>query len=488
MSAGSSPDLRTDSSAVVAIHRSRVILLLYVEDKQAFEKILTEKAKAAFGIEAPTKAEKIGEHQMKVLSDDPARQIAWTYAGKLALVTMPATTTAGALEEGSATLVLAEIADQKKETSIWAEKSFQAFRKALVDSHPIAVYLNTTSSLETEAVKKEIEGDPNAQAVTDWVKKNVTFVGAGITADGDKAKARVHLGVTDEIRKKMIEAKTVKGEANWSAFATENLLLGARVSLDVQKSYALLLEMLPEENKRALRRDMKRVGDGLSLDMEADVIGKLDGQIGVFFYGIAGNPLSLMSAKSMQDIARAIGLMFVVRFDSPESVDTLVQKVVATAGGAVSVRPFTNLPDDPSFKVLEVTTPGSTGKFFLHGNTVVYATHAFGDEAMHKYLTAARDEKKLSEVAALDLGKEYATEKGFTGLYFNSKRAQENLGSALAFGGVGEILAALEEVQLAFEVDEVGVEALLTVDLVPAKAPAAQKPAKAAPIPAKPKK
>ena len=32
-----------------------------------------------------------GEHQMKVLSEDPARQIAWTYDGKLALVSFPAT-------------------------------------------------------------------------------------------------------------------------------------------------------------------------------------------------------------------------------------------------------------------------------------------------------------------------------------------------------------------------------------------------------------
>lgn len=477
-----------NSSAVVAIHRSRLLLLMYVENRQAFEKILTEKAKAAFQMEAVTKTEKVGKHQLKVLSDDPSKQIAWLYDGKLAIVSMPATDALKSLEDGSAKLVITEVADQKKEQSLWVQPGFKAFYTSLAANNPISFYMNTSSSLESEAVKKEVESDPNAKAVTEWVKQNVTFTGGGLSAAGDQAKLKLYLGLNEATRKKLEEAKKLDAVQDWGAFATENLLLGLRLTVNVQKSYEILLESLPEDNKRALRRDIKRMGDALTIDLESEVLGQLAGNIGVFFYGIAGNPLALMGQQNPADIARSIGLMAVIKFKSAQAVDQLLQKIVASAGGAVTVRPFTNLPEDEAFKVLAFNDPSSPGQFFLHGDTVIYATQAFGDEAIHKYLTGKREEKKLVDVAKLDLGKEFATAKGFNGLYFNSQRAQENLGGVLAIGGVGEILASLEEVQAAFDVDPTGLFTLLTVDMAPrpegAAAPAAGSTAPAGSTPA----
>lgn len=467
--------LAADTTAVGGVYRSRLIVMLYVENKQNFEKVMIEKAKKGFGIEAVTKNQTVGDLEMKVLSDDPAKQIAWLYQGKLALVSMPATDAMGALEDGSATLVLSEVAQTKKEQSLWAEAGFQSFKKALLDEYPIAVFLNSEAALASDAVKERISVDPNAAAASEWMKKNVTFVGLGIDAKGDQAQARAYVGLVPEVQKKAKAAMNVPTKHDWGGFATDKLLLGARLSLDVPKTYSLFLESLPEDQQRQAQRNVKMMGDRLSIDMEKDIFQALSGHVGLFFYGIAGNPLMLMSAKSAGDMASKVGLMLVLKFKEPADVDKLLAKVVASTGGAVSVRPFTNLPDDETFKVLSVAGQETIGNFFIHGDTVAFGTGAFGDDAMHKYLTDARDDKKLTEIEKMDLGKNFAAGDGYNGLYFSSNRALENLGSAAAMGGVGQILGALQEVGLTFDVDDVGGFAQLRVDLKPQ--PKSDKPA-----------
>jgi hypothetical protein len=216
-------------------------------------------------------------------------------------------------------------------------------------------------------------------------------------------------------------------------------------------------------------------GERFALDMEKDVIDQLGGHVGVFFYGIAGgNPMALMSAMNNPAAAmQQLGIMAVLKFKNAEAVDGLVAKVVENSGGAFTMRPFLNLPDDPTFKVVSPASGGGIGNFFIHGDTVAFASAAFGDEAMHKYLTNGRDDKKLSSIEELDLGKAFGAGEKFTGLYFNSARAMDNLGALLAMGGIGQILASIQEASLSLDVDDQGGFALLAIDLAPAGAAAA---------------
>lgn len=459
--------LAPDSSAVGAIHRSRLLVLLYVDNRQNFEKVLVEKAKNAFQIEAVTKTETVGKHQMKVLSEDPATQIAWMYQGKMALISMPATDPRGVLEDGAATLVLSEVADSKKESSLWSHRGFQDFKTALVENYPVALYMNATESLKSDAVKAQLEAEPNAKAVTDWVQENVTFVGAGLIGEGDEVRVKGYVGMKPETLAKVKQAQKLDAKADWSSYATEKLMLGLRLALNIPQGYELVLASMPEDDARGIRRTLKMAGDRLAVDVEQDVLQQLSGHIGVFFYGIAGNPMSLMRAQNPSDIARQVGLMAVVKFKSAEAVQALLAKIVANAGGAVTVRPFTNLPDDENFQVLSLNDQSASGNFFIHGDTVAFATTAFGDEAMHNYLTGERDDKKLADIKSLDLGKEFVTSDAYNGLYFYSARAQDNLGGPLAMGGVGQILGAIEEASLVFDADEQGTFGQLTIDLSP---------------------
>ncbi len=464
--------LAADSSVVLVIHRARVLLLTYVEDKQTFEKLLTDKVKATFQIEGVVKNETVGKHKLKVLEEDSNGQIAWMYDGKLAIVSLPATDLKSGLEGGSGKLVVTQVADQQAEGSLWKDPGFQKFKGALVESHPIALYLNPKSAMKNEEMQKELEKSRDAQAILGWVDKNVTFIGAGVSASKEQAKVRGYLGLKEETRK-TLEAIKISSDVDWGSFGTEKTLLGIRLAANPTTAYQEILKTMPEDKQRALKRDVKRLGEMMALDVEQDVMGALSGHMGIFFYGVAGNPLGLMRGmNNPAELARSLGLMVVLKFKDAASVDNLVTKVLEASEGRVTMRPFVNLPEDTTFKVLTFTGQEAVGNLFIHGDTVVYATTAFGDEAMHKYLVDGRDDKKLGETPALNLGKEFASKKGFNGVYFNSARAQDNLGPLLAFGGVGEILASIEEAQLELDVDDNGGTALLRIDLTPQAAPA----------------
>lgn len=460
--------LAENSGATVAIYRSRVVFLTYVENRQAFEKLLAEKTKKAFGIEAATKTDKVGKHKIKILAEDPARQIAWLYQGKMALVTLPATSAQGAVDDGSAKMVLGEIADQKADGSLFAQEGFKAFNESLVKEHALALYVNPTAGLESDAVKSRLGDGAEAKAVSEFVKKNVNFVGAGLQAKGDQARLKAYVGMKADMLKKLNQAKKVEGKVDWTKYSTKNLMLGARLTLNVQQAYDLAIEAMPDDRRRSFRRGLKRAGDRFSIDLEKELFDKLAGQVGFFFYGIAGNPMQMMGAQNPAQIAQSVGLMLVIKFKSAEAIDTLVSKIVTNAGGAVTMRPFTNKPDDESFKVLSLSDPTAMGNFFIHGDTVVYATHAFGDEAISKYLEGTRDEKSVGDLEGMDLGKQFTVADGFNGVYFNVKRAQDNLGNALAMGGLGDILGTLQEAQLALDTDKTGAYGLLTIDMEPA--------------------
>src|SRR5690606_7125467 len=83
---------------VVGFTQNRPILLTYVEDRAAFETTFVDRAKKAFNIDQPVKTEQVDGHQVKLLSQTPARDLGWLYDGKVAIVALPAVDTEGAME------------------------------------------------------------------------------------------------------------------------------------------------------------------------------------------------------------------------------------------------------------------------------------------------------------------------------------------------------------------------------------------------------
>ena len=92
-----------------------------------------------------------------------------------------------------------------------------------------------------------------------------------------------------------------------------------------------------------------------------------------------------------------VGLLMALKFKSAEAVDKLITKMMESQPGRFTLRPLVHLPEDTSFRVIGA----GFGNFYIHKDMVVFATTAFGDEAMHKYLTNARPDRKLNAIEGL---------------------------------------------------------------------------------------
>jgi hypothetical protein len=243
---------------------------------------------------------------------------------------------------------------------------------------------------------------------------------------------------------------------------------------------------LPQETTRRMRRDFKQMTKGSNLDIEKDVLEKLSGDVMVAFYGVAGGGTALIGGiNDMAEVARVLGLLGAVRFESPDALNTLVGKIAGPLAGLVTVRNLRFQGQEiEGIKVIEMAGPTQVGRLYIKGDLLGFATIALSEAAVYKYLENKRKERKLADVAELDLGKTFTTAPTFTGLYLNMTRAKSNLSSAAAFPMAAAALRELEEAALSFGADPSGGFAELTVQLTPKK-PAAPAGDKQAPAPAK---
>lgn len=474
-----------DASVMVGAYRSRVLFLTYVENKQQFERILTEKAKSAFQIQAVTKNAEVGGHQMKVLSDDPGLQIAWLYKGKMALVVLPATSVDGALNEGSASLVLAELASTKKEASLSKSPGFVSYTKRFGTTHPASVYLNPAAYANDPEIQKAAADDVNTAAGLNWAKDNLTYAGLGLQASDKTIAVNGTLGLNPELAKSALAASKAGVAFDWTGFSTEHLLLGLRVSVDWPKMWQLTLDSLPDERKRAMLRDLKQAGAGMNLDLEADVLSKLTGNVGLFFYGLGGNAKGL-AGLTPETLIRSAGVMAVIQMSSPEAVDTVINKLMTPLAMLATLRPVV-IDDQPvdGWRVLEFTTGDAPGRVFINNDRILLASHAFGERAIVEYGDNKRTEARLKDSTKLDKGKAFGAAEPFNGLYLNGERARTNLGGLLMLFQPAQVLNQIEEASLQFGVDDEGGFMTFNLDLEAGASQPAEKSADApAPTPA----
>lgn len=484
--------LATPGGFTLAVTDNRPVLVAYVEDRALFDKAFSEGMKKAYSLEGTIKSQEVGDLSVKVMGTDAKNQVAWAYDGKMVLAALPAMSD-DAPNTPSVTNLLARISATKAESSLAKGAPFQKFVQALAKDHGLAAFVNSKDAL-TDQQLANVNKDMGAEAgmVLDWARKNGDAFGLGLGAKDNRISLRTFMAADAKLVATALEAKKSFAVADWSSFGTEKTMIGARMSLDFAKVWELYLGSLPEEQRRALRRELQRTGENFGLDIEKDVLGRLSGNAALFFYGV--DVLKLLGLGGAEDIlgqlpviAQAAGLMVAVEFKSAEELEKLTAQLVEIGQGLVASRPLVNGAGEEvkDVRVLELRNmQESPGAIYVRGKLLIFATSAFSENSVHQYLSGTRQDKKLGDVAALDLGKRALGKDAFNGLYINGVRANDNIGSVVPIPMVRKLMGQIEEISLEGDVTEHGLIGALHLDLTPkAKGTAEREEAPAKPAP-----
>jgi hypothetical protein len=449
------------------------VVVTFVSDKQKFEKAFSDQIKKSFDIEAAAKSESIEGADVKLLGEDPAQATAWAYTGKQVVIGFPVVDemelTEGSEQPENVQTMVANLINLDKKESLAKLPAFEKFNKALASGEAMALFLNSKKLLTEERVEDLKSGsDPIETATIDWMQENVEAMGFAMTADGNSMKIRGWFGLPEDVAKRAGELMTPPADAPVANFATENTMAALRISVDMPKLWAFYKETLPEEELEKITAELDQAAKTAELDFEEDIINKLTGNISVLFYGVDKEVLdkaggNLMRAF-MMDGGNLMALMVPVQFDSSESLEKVVDALMGMVPGDGVER--TEIAD--GVDVLKMKNVAqSPGQFFVKDDLLVFGTSVFSNESGHQYITGNRDEEQIEDVDALNLGKEFATEKSYNGLYLNFVRAKNHLGDALQKEAPQAVafLDKLEEASLTSKVDDTGAFLDLTIDL-----------------------
>lgn len=456
----------------VAMLQNRPIFLTYVEDRQAFEASVLERTRKTLKIEAPVQAEQVAGQTIKFSSQSPGLDIAWFYKGKLAVVALPPITNTDALKNGTALVVATQLLNLEKKNSVQPTAAYQRFQKALGNDASISAYFNTEALLTSQAFENSQKNlRDGAAAAAEWSKANARGFGMALATKTNQAELKFFLDPTEELAKSAAKATKSSAKVNWESFATDKTLLGLRSSVDFQQLWKGYLESLSDQQRRSLQRDLQLAGKDYGIDIEADIFAGLTGNAALFFYGVDMAALMTGAQDDYFQLVRAFGLIAAVQLNKDNKFEGLVQKVNTAAQGLLGLRHPTGEDGAPnqSIQVLEVKNLASTpGSVYIKNDLVAFATSAFDESSVAQYLEGTRKDAKLHDTANLDLGKRFATEKDFNGLYINFVRAADHLGSAVPMPIVRQTLSQVEELLVSFTVDDKGLFATVTLDLTPA--------------------
>ncbi|MFU8807133.1 MAG: hypothetical protein ACNA8W_25215, partial [Bradymonadaceae bacterium] len=455
---------------VLASVQGRPVLLTYVDDRQNFEKNFIDRLKRTFNIEAPTRSEEHEGRQFKLAGTKPSQDLAWFYDGKLAVVTMPAYDTVEGLISGTALVVAGEVARTKKAESLQKNADFQRFYGAMGKDQPVSIYVNPKTYLNSPQFTQS-QGqlrDP-VSLFADWSRENAQGLGFGLKTEESQVRLQV-LAITDDtLRDRAKKAMGGASAMKWDHLATSNTFAGARMSLDFQTFWDLYLENIPQEDRQLFRRQLKQMGASYEIDVEEDIIAGISGNIGVFFYGVhVPTIMRAMQGGDIFDILKGAGLIVSLQFKDPKKLEALVEKMNAAGQGLFALRSLVDADKNAveSIRVLEVknvqTTPGAV---YIKGDTLTFASAALAEASVHQYLMGTREEPKITDVEALDLGARFASDERFNGLYVNFIRARSNIGNAIPLPSVQQVLSQLEELLVEFEITDDGFLGAATLDM-----------------------
>ena len=456
--------LSADSSLGLAMYRDRPMVYMYVENRQKFEQTIIARMEAAFQFKGSTKTTKVGDYQVKYLSDDPAKQIAWLYDGKLVMIAMPSLSKTGALESGGAALVLTDARAVKPEASYKSLKMFPKFKERFVSKFPLVALLPVENYLKNADVQKRIKERPNGKRAEEMIRKYAEYFVAAVDVKGQRISANLFVAGNDQFNTLVKVLTKMEAEGKWDTLVTEKTGLGIRLSVDPMGVYGFAQAAMGEGDVRRFKRKMGKAGDSLGIDIEKDVLTALTGQAGIFFYGIAGSPMALASGDP-ETIANKVGLMISLSFKSKVALDSLVNKIIQNPGWTVDDVKSESGEILDGLKSIGLPVPAPV-RILVYQERLVIAAPALGEQTIYDYLAGKREkDKKIGDVEGFDLGKEFATAKSFNGIYANLHRLKVNPGQILSMVGAGFLIESFQELQLQVAPDDIGLKISFTADM-----------------------
>ncbi len=466
--------LTPNSSLGVAVYRDRPLVYMYVDNRQKFEQTMISRMEAAFQFKGATKTTKVGDYSIKYVSDDPAKQMAWLYKGKLVMITMPSLSTTGALQAGGASLVLTDARSVKPEASYTSLKMFKKFSERFVKNYPVVALLPVENYLKNPDVQKRIKEQKNGKQAEVLIRKYAEYFIAAADVKGERLSAEVFLAGNTQFNSTIQLLSKMEPEAKWDQLVTENTGLGIRLSVNPMTAFNFATTVMPEDESRRLKRQLKRAGDQLGIDVEKDLLANLDGHLGVFFYGIAGNPLELASGDP-QAIANKLGLMISLSFKDQKALDTLVNKLIQKPEGGWGIEDVKSESGEllEGMRSVKLPLPAPV-RVLIYKERLVIAAPALGEQTVYDYLTGKRSkDKKIGDVEGFDLGNDFATTKSYNGIYANLHRLKVNPGQILSMVGAGFLIESFQEMAVKVEADELGLKVSLVADMNKSAKPAA---------------
>ena len=455
-----------NSGFAVGTTNAHAVMLVYVEDRQKFDAALTSQLQKAMEVKAAPTATKSGDYEVKTIKKDDA-EIVWLHKGKLALLTGPALDEKGKTDPAlTGSKLLVQLASQKVETSMLKTPEFAKFSKAMGKDNALLAFANVKQiSKNPLYVSSKKDQDEQQKMAADWLEKNGEALGLGLKANEQEVHLTAFFGAAEAVTKDVKAWGTPLTDGPWDAFATENMILGARTSVNPEKIWDYYTKQATAEQRAEFARGVEQFNTQTGLNLEQDLIKALSGNVALFFYGIDfGSAMQAMNNPIA--MAKALNLGLALQFKDKAGVDKLVAALTEKGGEAFVGRPLKLGETD----VQEITVFGSAGgeaNLFVKDNMVLVGTGALSEADGHQYLMNKLEGKaKLSEKGG-ELGKSFAQAKPYNGLYINVEKLTAVVGLLLANNPAMDVLSRLKETSVMADASDQGMFLHLRLMLKP---------------------
>lgn len=475
-----------DSAFTLGIVDYNAVGVTYVADKKKFEKEFTEENDAK-----PQKFKVAGSEAKSLESDDGT--IVWAYQGKRATVVLPSKEIAeDAGEQPVETKkTLERILKTKEDGSLASSSAFQKYSEAAGDRPTLAFF-----RLEPFVDESELQGNSKyAQKFQKSFTESLDGAGLVLDTETNRVQARMWFGLTDQGKKNVDSMFTSPVQGDWSKYATDQTLIALRSAGNLKSFWNSVESTMSEEDKKQFEQNLKMANEATGLDIRKDVLENLNGQSGLFIYGIGGEATPELFGNPMKALTK-LRALYAMKFGDAETLTTLSKKAEELGDKYVDRRPL-ELKDGQkkvdAIQVLDLKMPagglvgmmggGMPGaaekgepkmapiRFFVHEDSLLLASSTISEAQIHQFLTGkGGDAKPLTEVEKLDLGAKFAQDEQLSGFYVNFERFRSifgNLVKNVPMASVKKAANTLEELLLATDLQENGLFVDLSVDLLP---------------------
>jgi hypothetical protein len=438
----------------VAFVDNRLAMVAYVNDRQKFDTFVAEKAKKATESSEAPKTEDVDGKQVKIVGKDD-KQIAWVHEGKLAILATSVLEKEMGGDTSTPQKFVVTLSKLESGASAAGTPQFKQFQKAFDSSYGMAGFANAKAIIENDGYKKNREGmvaDPAGKVSIEWFEKHAEVIGFGVGQEGDQLEASFFLGADDATNKKFVELSKSTAKMPWAGFATDGIFLGLRTSVNMEKFWPFYLESMTPEQKQQVEAALAEAKKNTGIDIQKEVLEQATGNIGVFFYGLNVGA-AMGAAQNPMAAANALNLAVGVQFKDAKALQSLVDKLVAKSAeaGGPPMKPVPVKVDGKDVSDANViATPDGSIKVVIAGDLLVVGTKELSEADAYKYIKGNSGAKSLSDAGGA-LGKDFASDKPYNGLYVNVEKVT-TLVSAFAAGSPPEkVLKKLSEASLTSE-------------------------------------